>query len=51
MALEAARGDGWFKIGHDLIGKAPRQDWEIVRSKFRRGRTGYEGYGLVVRPK
>lgn len=37
-------------IGRHLIGKEPREDWKIVESKFRRGPTGYEGYGLVVRP-
>ncbi len=37
-------------IGRHVIGKKPQPDWEIVESKFRRGRKGYKGYGLVVLP-
>lgn len=37
-------------IGRHIIGKPPQRDWEIVASKFRRGRTGYKGYGLVILP-
>ena len=37
-------------IGRHLNGKKPQPDWEIVESKFRRGRKGYQGYGLVVLP-
>jgi len=39
-------------IGRFVLGKPPRQDWQIIRSKFRCGPGGrYEGYGLVVLPK
>lgn len=39
-------------IGRHLLGKADKEDWTIVESKFRRSRTGkVEGYGLVVLPK
>jgi len=38
-------------IGRMVIGKEPQEDWEIVRSKFRQGPTGYEGFGLVVMPR
>ncbi len=39
-------------IGRHIIGKRPRHDWDIVRSKFRRNREGkYAGFGLVVLPK
>jgi hypothetical protein len=39
-------------IGRRVLGKPPKQDWEIVRSKFRRSPAGrYLGYGLVVLPK
>jgi hypothetical protein len=37
-------------IGRHVIGKQPQEDWRIVESKFRRGRKGYMGYGLVVLP-
>jgi hypothetical protein len=38
-------------IGRHLIGKRPRDDWEIVESKFRRVGGRYQVYGLVVRPR
>lgn len=39
-------------IGRHLLGKADKEDWTIVESKFRRSRNGkVEGYGLVVLPK
>lgn len=37
-------------IGRAVIGKPTRDDWEIVKSKFRRSGGRYEGYGLVIRP-
>ncbi len=39
-------------IGRHVLGKPSKEDFEIVRSKLRRSRTGVvEGYGLVVLPK
>ena len=39
-------------IGRFVLGKSPRHDWVIIKSKFRSGPGGrYEGYGLVVLPK
>ncbi len=39
-------------IGRHVLGKPPREDWDIVESKLRRGPKGsYEGYGLVLLPK
>lgn len=39
-------------IGRQVLGKPCKEDFEIVRSKLRRSRTGVvEGYGLVVLPK
>jgi hypothetical protein len=38
-------------IGRAAAGKDTREDWEIVKSKFRRGETGYDGFGLVVMPR
>lgn len=39
-------------IGRHIIGKKPKEDWEIIREKFRKGPRGnYMGYGLVVLPK
>lgn len=39
-------------IGRRVIGKEPKRDWEIVKSKFRRNKDGvYSGFGLVVHPK
>ncbi len=39
-------------IGRALLGKTIKEDYEIVREKFRRGRHGeIEGYGLMVLPK
>ena len=39
-------------IGRYLSGKAPREDFRIVESKFRRGSNdNYKGFGLVVLPK
>jgi Protein of unknown function (DUF3800) len=38
-------------IGRHILGKAAKEDWEIVQEKFRRSRSGrIEGYGLVVLP-
>jgi hypothetical protein len=39
-------------VGRFVQGKPVREDFEIVKSKFRRNRLGqYEGYGLVVLPR
>lgn len=39
-------------IGRHVLGKPSKEDFEIVRSKLRRSRTGIvDGYGLVVLPK
>lgn len=39
-------------IGRHILGKPTKEDFEIVRSKFRCGRKReIEGYGLVVLPK
>ncbi len=39
-------------IGRYVLGKTIKEDFEIVKSKFRRNRRGdYEGYGLVVLPR
>ena len=39
-------------IGRHVLGKPSKEDFDIVRSKLRRSRTGVvEGYGLVVLPK
>ncbi len=39
-------------IARHILGKADKEDWEIVESKFRRNLQGnYTGYGLVVLPK
>jgi len=38
-------------IGRAVLGKQTHEDWEIVKSKFRRGPSGYEGYGLVILPR
>jgi hypothetical protein len=39
-------------IGRHVLGKRPKDDYEIVESKFRRGKRGeIEGYGLVILPK
>ncbi len=39
-------------IGRAILGKTIKEDYEIVRSKFRQGRNGVvDGYGLVVLPK
>lgn len=39
-------------IGRAILGKTIKEDYEIVRSKFRQDRNGVvEGYGLVVLPK
>lgn len=39
-------------IGRHVFGKPGKEDFEIVRSKLRRSRTGVtDGYGLVVLPK
>lgn len=39
-------------IGRHVIGKPAKEDWHVVREKFRTNRAGVvEGYGLVVLPK
>lgn len=39
-------------VGRFVLGKAIKEDFEIVKSKFRRNLKGqYEGYGLVVLPR
>lgn len=38
-------------IGRTIIGKKSKEDWEIIKGKFRRGRRGIEGRGLIVLPK
>jgi len=39
-------------VGRYVLGKKPRQDWEIIKSKFRSASGGrFEGYGLVILPK
>jgi hypothetical protein len=39
-------------IGRFVLGKTPRQDWDVIRSKFRTGpERRLEGYGLVTLPK
>jgi len=39
-------------VGRYVLGKAIKEDFEIVKSKFRRSRDGkMEGYGLVVLPR
>lgn len=39
-------------VGRHVLGKPSKEDFEIVRSKLRRSRTGIvDGYGLVVLPK
>lgn len=39
-------------IGRHVLGKPDKEDWLVVREKFRRSRKGtIEGYGLVVLPK
>lgn len=39
-------------IGRHVLGKPSKEDFEIVREKLRRSKTGLaEGYGLVVLPK
>lgn len=39
-------------IGRHVIGKPDKEDWRVVREKFRTSYTGViDGYGLVVLPK
>jgi hypothetical protein len=39
-------------VGRYVLGKTIKEDFEIVKTKFRRNRLGeYEGYGLVVLPR
>lgn len=39
-------------IGRHILGKTTKEDYEIVKSKFRCDRKGcYEGFGLVVLPR
>lgn len=38
-------------IGRRVLGKPPKQDWQVVREKIRKGPAGnYAGYGLVILP-
>lgn len=37
-------------IGRAAIGKTTRDDWEIVKGKFRRREGRFEGHGLVFQP-
>jgi hypothetical protein len=39
-------------IGRHILGKNPKQDWNVIQKKFRRNMQGrYMGYGLVILPK
>lgn len=39
-------------IGRHILGKNPKQDWNIIERKFRRNIQGrYMGFGLVILPK
>lgn len=39
-------------IGRHVLGKEPKQDWQVLEKKFRRNLSGrYEGYGLILLPK
>lgn len=39
-------------IGRHVLGKRDKEDFQIIRQKFRKNNKGiYEGYGLVVLPK
>ncbi len=39
-------------IGRHVLGKSAKNDWEIIKNKFRRGTDGrIEGFGLVVLPQ
>jgi hypothetical protein len=39
-------------IGRHILGKPQKEDFQIIRKKFRKNKVGvYEGYGLVVLPK
>lgn len=39
-------------IGRYVLEKSPKQDWEVIKEKFRRNAKGqYMGYGLVILPK
>jgi len=39
-------------IGRYVLGKNPKNDWHIIKKKFRRNKDGkYMGYGLVILPK
>lgn len=39
-------------IGRWVLGKQPKQDWEIIEGKLRKDKQGrFMGYGLVVLPK
>jgi hypothetical protein len=39
-------------IGRYILGKAIKEDFRIIESKFRRSKSGqWKGYGLVVLPK
>lgn len=39
-------------IGRWVLGKQPKQDWEIIKSKLRKDRKGqFMGHGLIILPK
>lgn len=39
-------------IGRHILGKSDKEDWQIIKQKFRRdGHGNIEGHGLVVLPK
>lgn len=39
-------------IGRHILGKSPKQDWNVVEKKFRRNTDGrYMGFGLMILPK
>jgi hypothetical protein len=39
-------------IGRHILGKAEKEDFQIISQKFRKNKLGiYKGYGFVVLPK
>ncbi|MBS0351104.1 MAG: DUF3800 domain-containing protein [Proteobacteria bacterium] len=39
-------------IGRYIMGKAIKEDFKIIESKFRRDKRGqWKGYGLIILPK
>lgn len=39
-------------VGRFVLGKNPKQDWQIIKKKLRKNSVGrYMGYGLVILPK